>query len=214
MRNIRNPNSIALHVVAKRLRSQLHKVRVASEQVSAWLHGEIEKLKIAAINNKFEIEEMSDLLKSSQLKRIDLMEQIERLHAELEDMRKTGATRISNGTFEKEDPMTLIEKPSTPCRRCVECVDEEHHWMPEPEHDLQRDAIFFECRHCPATCAADEGQGPYEPSGIVADPPFVSSADADDLFDEALLRLAGVPGSGVALVNMDPSPEAEEESRG
>ncbi len=48
-----------------------------------------------------------------------------------------------------------------PCRRCIDCADDEHHWGDsyvgtadtQPEHPaaLRADA-WYECKHCPAWC--------------------------------------------------------------
>lgn len=78
-----------------------------------------------------------------------------------------------------EMALDVTRKPPPGCRRCTECVGQEHHWIALPEHDMTRDVVFFECKHCPATCEAVEGDEPYEPSGVVADPPFVAAGDDD-----------------------------------
>ena len=51
-----------------------------------------------------------------------------------------------------------------PCRRCVECVDEEHHWI----ESMGLEGEEYVCKHCDVTCAAvDDPEHGFVASGIV-----------------------------------------------
>lgn len=52
------------------------------------------------------------------------------------------------------------------CQRCTACEGQEHHWMPEPEHDLGLDELFYECKHCPAQCDADSTDDGWTPGAM------------------------------------------------
>jgi len=48
----------------------------------------------------------------------------------------------------------MDEQPVT-CRRCTECIGEEHHYMDDCVNDAGEPVDpFFRCKHCPYTCAA------------------------------------------------------------
>ena len=42
------------------------------------------------------------------------------------------------------------------CRRCAECVGQDHHWLPVPEEDSD---WFFPCKHCDARAPVCEDCG-------------------------------------------------------
>jgi hypothetical protein len=60
---------------------------------------------------------------------------------------------------------------STTCRRCSECVGEEHHWMvilAEPHIDDEGNAgeLIVPCKHCgEIATVCDECEGPVFPAG-------------------------------------------------
>jgi hypothetical protein len=46
---------------------------------------------------------------------------------------------------------------SEQCRRCSECVGQEHHFLPMPEEDDDGEWVF-PCKHCDAATPADEDE--------------------------------------------------------
>ena len=57
------------------------------------------------------------------------------------------------------------------CRRCSECVGQEHHWMENDDFEDESDPEFA-CKHCDAKCHAigDDEAEHMEPSGVVIQP--------------------------------------------
>lgn len=70
--------------------------------------------------------------------------------------------------------MTAAESHTSPCRRCADCVNQDHHWLEhcdDPEDLETRDSTWcgYECKHCPARaelCAHCDG--PVWPADEVA----------------------------------------------
>jgi len=47
--------------------------------------------------------------------------------------------------------------PQLPCpRKCVVCVDADHHWMVGTRDDQEVDTVIMVCKHCDATREADD----------------------------------------------------------
>lgn len=89
------------------------------------------------------------------------------------------------------------------CRRCSECVGEEHHWIENGEFAEAGDPEF-ECKHCDAACAAVDDDGGFPvPSGVLMRKPIRCSEDGDenesesddDPFDLPLFAIAAIAGS-------------------
>lgn len=67
---------------------------------------------------------------------------------------------------------------NTTCRRCSECVGEEHHWT-ENGRVCEPGDPYYICKHCDAACAeVDDDEGFPMPSGILlAQPPICEGCD-------------------------------------
>jgi hypothetical protein len=71
-----------------------------------------------------------------------------------------------------------LELAAAACRRCSECVGQEHHWLDNFRCVDETDPYFI-CKHCDAACdEVDPEEGSPEPSGeLVAQPPICESCD-------------------------------------
>jgi hypothetical protein len=71
-----------------------------------------------------------------------------------------------------------LELAALSCRRCSDCIGQEHHWM-ENFRLVDETDPYFICKHCPAACGeSDDEQGFAEPSGVlVAQPPICADCD-------------------------------------
>lgn len=72
--------------------------------------------------------------------------------------------------------------PNTACRRCADCVGQEHHWI--ENHRLEHDGDpYFICKHCDAAChESNPEEGIAEPSGEVVEQPAI--CDGCDLYQK------------------------------
>lgn len=52
------------------------------------------------------------------------------------------------------------------CRRCSECIGEDHHWMESP-YLMEDGDPWFVCKHCDAACGSvDDENGISMPDGV------------------------------------------------
>lgn len=67
---------------------------------------------------------------------------------------------------------------SDACRRCSECIGQQHHWMENGRLVDETDPYFI-CKHCDAACdEADPQEGFAEPSGVLrGQPPTCNGCD-------------------------------------
>ena len=78
----------------------------------------------------------------------------------------THGTHFHRAEREGRYPITVYaidpppkKDPPTRCRRCSECPDNSHHWMPDPHPTKRGDHC---CKHCPQrgdTCDDCDGEG-------------------------------------------------------
>jgi hypothetical protein len=70
----------------------------------------------------------------------------------------------------------------TDCRRCSECVGQEHHFLGIAEHDVETNEWYYPCKHCDAWALecdrCGEGFWPVmDDSGLCAECRFESEDD-------------------------------------
>ena len=86
----------------------------------------------------------------------------------------------------------------TTCRRCSECVGQDHHWMENQRFNQDGDPEYV-CKHCEAACAGvDDDDGFMVPSGVLLAQPAVCD-ECDEYVSGCLCDLDnGVdePGDG------------------